>query len=97
VSTDIPLSKLNNPQVINFYLKYIQTDQLGKLTSGKTIFRKCYEEQLKKSSNVGGGGGRKYLYESTDQTTAQNGRKVAISITGLLKNDQTPSEKLFIL
>jgi hypothetical protein len=48
VSADIPLFKINNPEIRNFLLKYTQTDPPDESTLRKNYLAKCYEETLNK-------------------------------------------------
>jgi hypothetical protein len=93
VSADIPLFKINNPEVRNFLLKYTQTDPPDKSTLRKNYLPKCYEKTLKKIRVLCG---KENIWVSIDEKTDASGRKVA-NVIGVLKNDQTLSEKSFLL
>jgi hypothetical protein len=94
VSADIPLFKINNPEVRNFLLKYTQTDPTDESTLRKKYLPKCYEETLNKIQVLCR---KEHVRVSTDKTTDASGSKVANVIIGVLKNHQTLSEKSFLL
>jgi hypothetical protein len=93
VSADIPLFKINNPEVMNFLLNYTQTDPSDESILRENYLPKCYEETLNKIRVLCG---KEYIWVSIDETTDASGRKAA-NVIGVLKNDQTPSEKSFLL
>jgi hypothetical protein len=94
VSADIPLFKINNPEVRNFLLKYTKTDPQNDSTLRKNYLPKCYEETLNKIQVLCR---KENIWVSIDETTEASGRKVANVVTGVLKNDQTLSEESFLL
>jgi hypothetical protein len=93
VSADIPLSKINNPEVRNFLLKYTQTNPPDESVLRKNCLPKCYEETLNKILVLCG---KENIWVSIDETTDASGRKVA-NVIGVLKNNQTPSGRSFLL
>jgi hypothetical protein len=90
VPADIPLFKINNPEVRNFLLKYTQTDPPDESTLRKNYLPECYEETLNKIRVFCG---KENIWVSIDETTKASGRKFANVVIGVLKNDQTLSEK----
>jgi hypothetical protein len=93
VSADMPLFKINNPAVRNFLLKYTQRDPPDESTLRKNYLPKCYIETLNKIQVLCR---KENIWVSTDETTNASGKKVANVVIGVLKNDQTLSEKLFL-
>jgi hypothetical protein len=94
VSADIPLFKINNSKVRNFLPKYTQTDPPDESTLRKNYMPKCHEETLNKIRVLCG---LENIWVSIDETTDASGSKVANDVIGVLKNDQTLSEKSFLL
>jgi hypothetical protein len=94
ISAETPLFKINNPEVRNFLLKYSQTDPPDESTSRKNYLPKCYEETLNKIQVLCR---KENICVSTSETTDVSGRKVAIVVIGILKNNQALSEKSFLL
>jgi hypothetical protein len=94
VSTDIPLFKINNPEVRNYLMKYTETDPRNESTLKRKYLPKCYEETLDKSLVLCG---KENIWVSVDKTTNASGRKVANVVIEVLKNSETLSEKLFLL
>jgi hypothetical protein len=94
VSADIPLFKINNPNVRNFLLKYTQTDPTEESILRKNYVPKCYEETWNKVRVLCG---KDNIWVSIGEITNASGRKVANIVIGVLKNDQTLSEKSFLL
>jgi hypothetical protein len=90
VSADIPLFKINNPEVRNFLLKYTQADPPDKSALRKSHLPKCYEET---SNTIRVLCGKENIWLSIDETTDTSARKVAKFVNGVLKNDQSLSEK----
>jgi hypothetical protein len=93
VSADIPVSKINNPEVRNFLLKYTQTDPPNESTFRNNYLLRCYEETLNTIRVLCG---KENIWVSTEKATNESGRKVANVVVGVLKNDQTLSEISFL-
>jgi hypothetical protein len=94
VSADLPLFKVNNHEVRNFLLKYTQTDPPDESTLRKHYLPECYEETLNKIRVLCG---KENIWVSIDETTDASERKFANVVIGVLRNDQTLSEKSFLL
>jgi hypothetical protein len=93
VSPDMPLFKINNPEVRNFLLKYTQTDSQDKSSLRKNYLPKCYEETLIKIRVLCG---KENNLVSIDERTNASGSKVANAIA-VLKNDQHYQRNHFFL
>jgi hypothetical protein len=81
VSADIPLFKINNPEVKNFLLKYTHLYPPHKSALRKTYLAKCYEETLNKIRVMCG---KENISVPIDETTDASGKKVA-NVIGVLK------------
>jgi hypothetical protein len=94
VSADIPHFKINNPTVRNFLLNYTQTDPPDESTLRKTYLPTCYKETLNKIRVLCR---KENIWACIDGIAYASGRKIANVVIGVLKNDQTLSEKSFLL
>jgi hypothetical protein len=82
VSVDIPIFKINNPEVRNFLLKYTQTDPPDESTLRTNYLpTRCYEETLNTIRVLCG---KEHILVSIDETTVARGRKVSNGVYGVL-------------
>jgi hypothetical protein len=85
----MPLFKINNPEVRNFLLKYIQRNSADQLTSRTNYLPKRYEEALnkirilRKKENISVS-----MYETIDTS----GKNADSFVIGVLKSNQKLSE-----
>ena len=94
VSADIPISKVNEPQLKKFLTKYSNIDTPDESTLRRNYLPKCYEETLAHIRSICQ---NEKIWVSIDETSDSTGRKIGHVVVGVLKNDLENIQDFFPL